>query len=192
MDIIEEAVRVLRRDGLVVYPTETVYGLGADALSDDAIFRVYEAKHRPPGQPISVAVCDPDMLRAVGVIDSIAEKFIEEFLPGPITIVVKARSCIPVVLTGGTGMIGIRYPDHELALRLISRFDSPITATSANRHGAKEPTRPDECHVPYDLLIDGGQLPGTPSSVVDLVNRIILRPGAKIEEVARFFCGYSK
>ena len=84
-------------------------------------------------------------------------------------------------------MIGIRYPAHELHYRPISRFDSPITATSANRHGAKEPHGPDECHVPYDLLIDGGQLPGTPSTVVDLVNRIILRRSPGLEEVAGFF-----
>jgi len=186
MDIIKEAALVLKRDGLVVYPTETVYGLGADALSDNAIYRVYEAKHRPQGQPISVAVSDLDMLEAIGVIDSFADEFIAEFLPGPVTVVLKAKCCLPEVLSGGTGMIGVRYPAHKLAIGLIKEFDSPITATSANQHGAKEPTRPAECHVPYDLLIDGGQLPGTPSTVVDLVNRIVLRPGTNIEEVVQF------
>ncbi len=186
MDVIKEAVLILKRDGLVVYPTETVYGLGADALSDDAIYRVYEAKHRPPGQPVSVAVSDLEMLWAVGVVDSFADEFIGEFLPGPVTVVLKARCCLPSILTGGTGMIGVRYPAHALAIRLIAEFDSPITATSANQHGAKEPTRPADCHVPYDLLIDGGQLPGTPSTVVDLVNRIVLRSGTNIEEVSRF------
>jgi L-threonylcarbamoyladenylate synthase len=184
MDIIEQAVRILNTDGIIVYPTETVYGLGGDAFSDDAIQKVYEAKTRLISKPIAIAVSDFDMLYAVGHIGSKEEDFISRFLPGPVTVVVKARSSVPEILTGGTGMIGIRYPTHPLALQLISSFDSPITATSANQSGAKDPVTPDECHVLYDFLIDGGRLPGTPSTVIDLVNRIIIREGALSPEIA--------
>jgi L-threonylcarbamoyladenylate synthase len=183
MDIIEKAAAVLIHDGIVIYPTETVYGLGADALSENAILKVYEAKKRPLGQPISIAVSDFEMLAAVAHVDPSMQKFIETFLPGPITVVLRAKHVIPEILTGGTGLIGVRIPAHDLALRLIERFDSPITATSANLHGAKDPATPDECNVPRDLFIDDGKLPGTPSTVIDLVNRVILRRGIRAEPV---------
>ncbi|MDP2797845.1 MAG: L-threonylcarbamoyladenylate synthase [Methanoregula sp.] len=186
MDVIEKAVSILMRDGIVVYPTETVYGLGADAFSDEAIIKVYEAKHRPPGMPVSIAVADFDMLAAVAHVEPWMETFIQLFLPGPVTIVLAARNSVPEILTSGTGMIGIRLPAHPLAQQLIERFDSPITATSANLHGAKEPRIPEECTVPYELLIDGGRLPGTPSTVVDLPARKILRAGAGVDKIARF------
>jgi L-threonylcarbamoyladenylate synthase len=83
-------------------------------------------------------------------------------------------------------MIGIRLPAHPLAQQLIEQFDSPITATSANLHGAKDPQVPDECTVRHDFLIDGGRLPGTPSTVVDLPARTILRAGAQVDNIAKF------
>jgi L-threonylcarbamoyladenylate synthase len=186
MDLIEKAVKALMTDGLVVYPTETVYGLGADAFSEDAILKVYEAKNRSLSMPISIAVSDFDMMAAVTQIGRKEEEFINKFLPGPVTVIVKARSYLPAMLTVGTGMIGVRYPSHPVAIDLISRFDSPITATSANQSGAKDPLTPGECHIPYDILIDGGILHGTPSTVVDLVNRRIIREGALISEVRNF------
>lgn len=186
MDLIKEAVRILRSDGLVVYPTETVYGLGADALSDAAIEKVYEAKHRMFGKPISIAVSDKEMLRAVAKVPEAAGGFIDRFLPGPVTVILESRSCIPDILTGGTGMIGIRCPAHEIPLAIIRLLDSPITATSANRSGGKEPVTTGECHVPYDLIIDGGRLPGTPSTVVDLITARILRRGALADEISAF------
>ena len=114
------------------------------------------------------------------------DNFFETFLPGPVTVVLPARNCVPEVLTGGTGLIGIRMPAHPLALQLIAAFDAPITATSANLHGAKDPQTPEECTVPHELLIDGGRLPGTPSTVIDLQKREIIRSGADIEKVASF------
>ncbi len=183
MSIVDRAVQVLRRDGIIVYPTDTVYGLGADAFSDEALLRVYEAKGRPLGKPISIAVSDTDMLCAVASADDFALGLIGRFLPGPVTVILGARSCIPSLLTGGTGRIGVRIPAHDLALRIIGGFDSPITATSANPSGEPDPATPGEVRVPYDLLVDGGPLPGTPSTVVDLVDRRILRRGALADEV---------
>jgi len=189
MDTIEKAVAVLMHDGLVVYPTETVYGLGADAFSEEAIVKVYEAKKRPISMPISIAVSDFDMLAAVAHVKPEMEAFLHAFLPGPVTVILPARNCVPDILTGGTRMIGIRMPSHELALRLIAKFDAPITATSANLHGAKDPQTPDQCTVPFEFLIDGGRLPGTPSTVIDLGTKTIIRPGADIEKIGQFLKG---
>src|SRR5512136_88933 len=186
MDIIDKAVSVLMHDGIIIYPTETIYGLGADAFSDEAILKVYEVKERPLALPISIAVSDFDMLGAVARIEPGMQEFIETFLPGPVTIILVARGIVPDILTGGTGMIGIRMPAHEIAQQIIERFDAPITATSANLHGAKDPQTPDECTVSRDLFIDGGRLSGIPSTVVDLKNKKILRRGVQAEAVETF------
>jgi L-threonylcarbamoyladenylate synthase len=186
MDIIDKAVSVLMHDGIIIYPTETIYGLGADAFSDEAILKVYEVKERPLALPISIAVSDFDMLGSVARIETGMQEFIETFLPGPVTIILVARAIVPDILTGGTGMIGIRIPAHEIAQQIIERFDAPITATSANIHGAKDPQTPDECKVSRDLFIDGGRLSGIPSTVVDLKHKIILRKGVQAEAVETF------
>jgi len=186
MDIIERAVSILSRDGIVIYPTETVYGLGADAFSESAIGKVYAAKHRPVSMPVSIAVADIDMMGAVAFIEPDLEEFLTTFLPGPVTVVLRAKRSVPGILTGGSGLIGIRVPDHTVAISLIRRYDAPITATSANLHGAKDPATPDECTVPRDLLIDGGRLPGIPSTVVDLTTRTIIRRGARAAEIERY------
>jgi L-threonylcarbamoyladenylate synthase len=183
MGIVDRAVQVLRRDGIIVYPTDTVYGLGGDAFSDDAVLRVYEAKMRPVGKPISIAVSDIEMLCAVSRVDDFSWDLIDRFLPGPVTVVLESRSCIPELLTGGTGRIGVRIPAHDLALAIIRELDSPITATSANISGGKDPASPEEVRVPCDLLVGGGTLSGLPSTVVDPEERRILRRGALAEEV---------
>ena len=186
MDIIERAVMVLSHDGLIVYPTDTLYGLGADAFSIEAIEKVYDAKKRDLSKPISIAVSDFEMLAAVSKVDPFMEEFIEKFLPGPVTVVVPAKKIIPGILTGGTGTIGIRIPAHGVARQVIEKFDAPITATSANLSGGKDPQTPEECTVPHDLLIDGGRLPGTPSTVVDLITKTIVRRGANAEQIETF------
>ena len=101
MDVLEKAVSVLMHDGLIVYPTETVYGLGADAFSDEAILKVYEAKKRPLAMPVSIAVSDFDMLYAVARVEPKMEAFLTTFLPGPVTVVLPARKTVPAILTGG-------------------------------------------------------------------------------------------
>ncbi len=186
MDKIQEAASVLHRDGIIVYPTETVYGLGADALSEHAIHRVYEVKQRLLSKPMSVAVSDIEMLNIVAQVGEEEEKFIKKFLPGPVTVVLPSTSCLPEVLTGGTGLIGVRMPDHEIALAIIREFDMPITSTSANISGREPPVRFDQVTVVYDLFVDGGTLSGTPSTVVDLVHRQILRAGGRVEEIGQY------
>ena len=183
---IEKAVSVLLRDGLVVYPTETVYGLGADALSEPAVLKVFEAKQRLLGKPISVAVSDLEMIYGIAYVDEFAEEFIDRFLPGPVTVVLPVKNSLPGDMSCGTGTIGIRFPDHPLALALISELDSPITSTSANISGEISPVNPGQVNVPHDYFIEDGSLPGTPSTVVNLETRKIERPGAMLDEVAEF------
>jgi len=186
MDPIERAVQVLSRDGLIVYPTDTVYGLGADAFSDEAIEKVYEAKGRFFGKPVSIAVADADMLAAVAEVDPVSEAFIRKFLPGPVTVVLRAKSSIPTILTAGTGRIGIRIPAHSVPHEIIRRFDAPITATSANLSGEHDPVTLADCHVPHDFAIDGGRLSGTPSTVVDIAAGTLIRRGALADEIEAF------
>jgi L-threonylcarbamoyladenylate synthase len=186
MSIVTDAVRVLRRDGLIVYPTETVYGLGADALSDYAVHRVYEVKGRPVGKPTSVAVSDEEMMGAIAFISDEAWEFIRTFLPGPVTVVLPVKKCLPPVLSGGTGMIGIRMPRNKITCDIIAELDAPITATSANLSGTLPPVSKEQVNITYDLFVDGGELSGTPSTVVDLAARQILRPGDDLERIAAY------
>ncbi|MDD3978121.1 MAG: L-threonylcarbamoyladenylate synthase [Methanomicrobium sp.] len=183
---IDEAVSVLHRDGLIVYPTETVYGLGCDAFSECAIERVYGVKKRPLSKPMSVAVSDLEMAMAVTIMSDFEQEFIEKFLPGPVTVIVKANRCLPSVLTGGTGYIGIRIPENDTTLEIIREFDAPISSTSANISGGKSPVEFNEITVVYDLFVDGGKLPGIPSTVVNPVKKEILRAGSNVEEICRF------
>ena len=189
MDQIERAVRVLSHDGLVVYPTETVYGLGADALSEEAIRSVYDSKHRPFSEPVSIAVADLEMLATVARLNPLASEFVDRFLPGPFTVLIEARPVLPHQLHCGTGLVGVRIPAHPIAVELLQRFDAPITATSANLHGAPEPATVNDVHCYRDFTIDGGRLPGTPSTVIDLVNRTVVRPGAGVEDAVAFLRG---
>ena len=163
-----------------------MYGLGCDAFSDEAIHRLYEVKNRPLSKPVSIAVSDFEMLHAVAIVGEKEEKFIRRFLPGPVTVILPAKKCVPSVLTGGTGLIGIRMPDNAIAREIIDTLGSPVTSTSANISGDVSPVDKSQVNVFYDYMIDSGTLPGTPSTVVDLVNMEIIRAGAMIEEVASF------
>ncbi len=190
-DIIKKAVSVLKQDGLIVYPTDTLYGLGADALSEESVLKVFEAKGREFHKPISIAVSDCDMISAVACVDEIAEAFISRFMPGPVTLVLKARSILPCMLTAGSGNIGIRFPAQDVALEIISQFDSPITATSANISGGPDPITVNDALVPHDYTVDVGALRGIPSTVVDLVNKDIVRPGADLDRIAALLAEWS-
>ncbi|MFB6095979.1 MAG: L-threonylcarbamoyladenylate synthase [Haloferacaceae archaeon] len=180
------AAEAIRAGEAVVYPTETVYGLGADALSADAVERVYELKGRSREKPLSMAVPDVDAALAYTHPTDREEAFMREFLPGPVTVVVEADDRLPDVLTAGRDRVGIRIPDHDLALDLL-RAVEPVTATSANRSG-----NPSVCH-PSELddairegvavVVDGGETPGTESTVVDPGEGVVHRRGARADEI---------
>jgi len=170
---LQKAVRSIRKGELVVYPTETVYGLGADATSDEAVSKVFEAKSRPANKPISIAVASLSMCYRVGKLDRSEELLIRKFLPGPLTVLVEPRSIISKDLFRGTEKVGIRIPDLKIVREFIKMVDGPITSTSANLSGGRSPRTVEEAlsqlkgHV--DMAIDVGECQvGEPSTVVNI------------------------
>lgn len=178
---IEAAARTLRDGGLVVYPTETVYGLGADGLNPAAVERVFEAKGRDPDEPLSLGVPSVDRALAFTTPSEREIRFMRVFLPGPVTVVVPKRESVPDVLTGGRETVGVRVPDHEVALSLFEAAGTPVTATSANRSGAGSSRTVDEVDPAIReqaTVLDAGETPGTESTVVDVSENRIVREGA--------------
>ena len=163
---------VLRSGGLVVYPTDTAYGLGADPFQEGAVDRVYQVKARPRDQPLSIVVADPGEIFSLGQRTPIAELFVEKNLPGPYTIVLHATAEAPRPILAKQGQIALRIPAHPIP-RLLAKAFGPITSTSANLHGKPAPATCEEARVQLvdrvDLYIDGGPTPlGGESTVVDL------------------------
>lgn len=179
---IKEAAETLKKGGLVIYPTDTLYGLGCNALDEDAIKRVFDAKGRSKSKALSIAVSDIEMMKEYAEIPKAAEKVAEAFLPGPLTIVLKKKN-LPDALTGGLPEVGIRIPESDITRRLIELLGAPITATSANISGKAPPASADEATsqiTEANIVLDGGKLgEGVPSTVIDLSEKPkILREGA--------------
>ena len=186
-DSLQSAARIIRDCGLVIYPTETVYGIGADALNESAVRKVFAIKKRSLQLPLSLAIASYEMLDRVAIC---VMDLVRKLLPGPITVILPKKPIVPDILTAGSDRVGIRYPDHDLTLKLIDLAETPITSTSANLTGdpeAREVALIDErvvCGV--DHLIDRGRCRyGVASTVVDLADRRILRRGAGYERVIR-------
>ena len=182
---IAEAAAVLRAGGLVAFPTETVYGLGANALDETAVRRIFAAKGRPDFNPLIVHVADADKARElVTSWPEQASMLAERFWPGPLTLVLPKRALVPDAVTAGLGAVGIRVPAHPVALALIRAARLPVAAPSANRFTELSPTSAD--HVlktlsdKVDLVLDGGPTAvGIESTVLDLSGDTprLLRPG---------------
>lgn len=183
---VQVAAAALREGQLVAFPTETVYGLGANALDDRAVARVFEAKGRPRFNPLIVHVKDAEAGFRLGIFNPVARRLAEAFWPGPLTLVVSRRLQCPVSLLASAGLasLAIRVPAHPIARRLLEEADIPVVAPSANRSGAVSPTTAE--HVlnslggRIDLVLDGGSCPvGVESTVVSCVadEPQLLRPG---------------
>jgi L-threonylcarbamoyladenylate synthase len=189
MDRIGEAADAIERGELVVYPTETVYGLAADALDPAAVDHVFAAKGRDRDDPISLAV--PTSEAATDYVDPTDREraFMEAFLPGPVTVVVEKRSVVPDTLTAGRERVGVRVPDHDLAQTLLEGV-APLTATSANVSGRPSATTVDavdpEIREAAAVVLDGGETGGIGSTVVDVEHGEIHREGAQAEAVAEW------
>jgi L-threonylcarbamoyladenylate synthase len=185
-----EAASWIREDEVVAFPTETVYGLGADALSDKATKKIFEAKGRPSDNPLIVHISHLDQLD--GVVDNVPElgkKLIKHFWPGPLTLVLPKGYKVCATVTAGLSTVAVRMPDHPLALAFIRASGRPLAAPSANRSGKPSPTSAD--HVLHDLkgrivgVLDGGETGvGLESTVVDVTEEVptILRPGGITKE----------
>ncbi len=185
-DQLHAAVNAVKRGELVVYPTETVYGLGANALDAAAVERVFAAKGRDQQKPLSMAVASVSAVSEYTSLTGRERAFMQEFLPGPVTVVVSTGEQIPDALTGGRNRVGIRVPDNEIALALLTRTP-PLTATSANISGRKSARTvgalDDDIVDAAATIIDGGRTPGGGSTVVDVENEHIHRRGPLAAEI---------
>jgi len=186
LDKIKIVAKVLQEEGIIAYPTDTFYGLGASCFSEKAIQRIYHLKKREPSKPISIIISDINMARDIAKdIPSLFWKMAGEFWPGPLTFVLKASSTLPSGLLGPGDSIGIRQPALSWIRELLNETGFPITATSANISGEKEIADPeiiiDSFFGLVDLIADGGETRGAlPSTVVDLISAkpVIIREGA--------------
>ncbi len=184
-DNLERAAQIIRSGGLVAFPTETVYGLGANALDATAAAKIFAAKERPSFDPLIVHVSDREMLhQVVREVPAMAEKLMARFWPGPLTLVLPKSERVPGIVTSGLPTVAVRMPAHPVALELIRRAGVPIAAPSANPFGYLSPTRAE--HVErmlgerVDLILDGGRTTyGVESTIVLLAERpVLLRYGA--------------
>jgi L-threonylcarbamoyladenylate synthase len=182
---IDYAVNLLRQGRLVAFPTETVYGLGADASNPDAVRRIFQAKGRPAEHPLIVHIPSIDSLNDWALtVPEAARQLASRFWPGPLAIILNKRPEVPLVVTGGQNTVGLRMPEHPVALRLLRAFGGGIAAPSANRFCRISPTQAahveEELGDAVDLILDGGACQvGVESTIVDLSgNRPkLLRPG---------------
>ena len=184
-EALERAAAIIRDGGLVAFPTETVYGLGADALSAEASKKIYAAKGRPSDNPLIVHVAEfSDMEKIAQEMPEEASKLADTFWPGPLTMIVRKNDKVPYETTGGMDTVAVRMPNHPVALELIRRSGGYIAAPSANTSGKPSPTLAE--HVAFDMdgripmILDGGPVGiGIESTIVDLTEDIpmILRPG---------------
>jgi L-threonylcarbamoyladenylate synthase len=183
--LIERAVAILRRGGLVAFPTETVYGLGAAAASAEAVRRVFAVKRRPSAHPLIVHIPNySELARIARQVPKVAERLAARFWPGPLTLILPRGPEVPLEVTGGQETVAVRVPSHPVALALLSRFGAGVAAPSANRFGAVSPTRAEHVRADLggdvDLVLDGGPCSvGLESTIVDVSRGAarLLRPG---------------
>ena len=191
-EALAKAKEIVAQGGIIAYPTETFYGLGADPYNKDAVKRLFELKGRGFDKPISILVKDEAALQqVVTTVPAAAEELIRRFWPGPLTIIFRASPQLPTLLTAGTGKIGVRISGNPITQKLLDTIDRPLTTTSANPSGKMSPVTAEEIASYFDdnldLILDGGELPGRlGSTVVDVTGGkvVIVRegeiPGEKI------------
>ncbi|MFJ7073442.1 L-threonylcarbamoyladenylate synthase [Streptomyces sp. NPDC098781] len=195
---IEKASGVLRAGGLVAFPTETVYGLGADAENPAAVARIFQVKGRPPSHPLIVHIGGAEHLDDwVEEVPPAARLLAERFWPGPLTLVLRRGRRVPLEATGGLETVAVRVPDHPVALALLTAFGGGVTAPSANRFGAVSPTTADHVRAELgdavDFVLDGGRCSvGVESTIVDATGDLpsVLRPGGVTREDLEAALGY--
>ena len=189
---LKEAARIIYDGGVVAFPTETVYGLGANALNEEAVKKIFIAKGRPQDNPLIVHVASKDIYNLVKEVPPIAQELINKFWPGPLTIILEKKDIIPNMTSANLSTIGIRMPNSEIALKLIELSERPIAAPSANISGRPSPTEVERCIDDLNGRVDyiiGGESSdiGVESTIIDCtVNPpMILRPGGITLEMLR-------
>lgn len=188
-DVIEEAVYMVEEGRSIVYPTDTVYGLGTNALNSEAVGRLFQIKGRHPDQPFPVAVAGLEMVEELAFVDEKARSLIEAFWPGALTLVLRRREVIPPIVVAGGKTVGVRMPNHVVPLRIMEVSNLPLVATSANLHGLVSPLDAVEAEKQIgdkvDLILDGGRVSGVPSTILDLAGEVpkIIRSGSVTREM---------
>jgi len=193
----DKAAEILRLGGLVAFPTETVYGLGGDALRADASERIYAAKGRPSDNPLIVHIADISAIDELALeVPAVAHTLMDAYWPGPMTLIFRKRACVPDETTGGLGTVAVRFPSHPDAQRLIRESGVYIAAPSANLSGRPSPTRAEhvieDMNGRIDMILDGGPVGiGIESTIIDLTSDTptILRPGYITEAMLRDLLG---
>ena len=182
-DVLDFAVAAVQSGKIIIYPTDTVYGLGADPFNERAVTRIFSIKNRPRSRPLPLAVSGVNMVDDIAFITGKAQKLMEQFWPGALTVILKKREGLLDIVTGGGNSLGVRAPDHEIPLALIRRMARPLIATSANLHGELPSLDVrniiSQLRFPVDLILDGGEPNGVASTVVDLTKKppVIVREG---------------
>ncbi|MCS7118442.1 MAG: L-threonylcarbamoyladenylate synthase [Archaeoglobaceae archaeon] len=189
---LKRAVEILEKGGLVAFPTETVYGLGCDAMNEKAVERLFEVKKRPKNKPLIVGVADLSQVYEIAEVNEIAEKLMRSFFPGPLTLIFKKKK-IPDIVTGGSKKVAIRMPAHEIPLKLIRDLGKPVVVPSANISGRFTPTKFEhviaELGDKIDAIVIGDCKIGLESTILDVTvfPPKILRHGAiSVEEIKKF------
>ena len=188
---LQRAAEVIKRGGLVAFPTETVYGLGGDGFNAEAAKKIYAAKGRPSDNPLILHICDQKMLdRVVAKVTPMAKQIMTAFCPGPVTIILPKADAVPLSVTGGLDTVAVRMPDNDVMRRLIRLADTPIAGPSANISGRPSPTTAqavyDDLHGRIEMILDDGSCEfGVESTIVDCTEEVpvILRPGAVTKEM---------
>jgi len=184
-DALDQAVELLRRGGLVAFPTDTVYGVGAYAFLAGAVAQLYQVKERPTDQAIPLLLPEAAMMEAVcSEVPPLAWRLAERFWPGGLSLVLRRSAHVPDAVTAGGPTVAVRVPDHPLVRELCRRLGAPLAATSANRHGQPDPVTADDVEAELGgrvpLILDGGACRGgVPSTVLDLTVSppVLLRRG---------------
>ena len=193
---IERGISILRQGGIVAYPTDTVYGLGACASIPQAIERVYKIKERPPNMPLPLMLADISQITKLAEhVPPVAWLLIQSFLPGALTIVLSKSNSVPDNITAGNKTVAIRIPDHPVPIALVEGLGTPIVGTSANRSGQPSVLTAEEVYLQLgdkvDLIVNGSKCPGgKESTVVDMTGDtpIILREGAILVKDIKEIC----
>ncbi len=182
--LLGRVAEIVRRGGLVVYPTDTVYGLGGDPLREDVVERIYAVKRRDRSKPVPVLVASVEDAKRIAVFDYRAERLAEKYWPGPLTLVLRAKQVLPCIVTSCTGRVAVRMPGDRVALALIELSGGLLVGTSANISGNPSPRTAmeavEQLGERVDAVVDAGPSPlGVPSTVLDLTGRVprIVRKG---------------
>jgi len=186
---IETVIKILNYGGVIAYPTDTLYGLGCDALNEEAVKKVYEIKGRDFSKPMSIACSSIEMLEKYVTITNETRSLLRKILLGPYTVLLPRKESISKTVTAGSDLVGVRIPNYDLILKIIKKFGRPIITTSANLSGEPDITKYEDITLSVDYIIKGKCKYNQPSTVFDPINKIIFRRGVNAKEIEQLLIG---